>query len=61
MAANNKDRKLILNSLDKCIKLAYSGVTDIEYQALKVVRDYIKTFYDKEVKNERTGRAEESS
>ena len=56
MAANNKDRKLILNSLDKCIKLAYSGVTDMEYQALKVVRSYINTFYDREVKNDGTGR-----
>ena len=49
MAANNDDRKLILDSLDKCIKLAYSGVTDMEYQALKVVRSYIKTFYDRDL------------
>ena len=51
MAVNNHDRKLILNSLDKCIKLAYSGVTDMEYQALKVVRSYIKTFYDRDLKS----------
>lgn len=51
MAANNKDRKLILNSLDNCIKLAYTGVTDMEYQALKVVRSYIKTFYDRDLKS----------
>lgn len=51
MPANNKDRKLILDSLDKCIKVAYSGVTDMEYQALKVVRSYIKTFYDRDLKS----------
>lgn len=51
MAANNKDRKLILDSLDKCIDLAYSGVTSIEYDALKVVRSYIKTFYDRDLKS----------
>lgn len=51
MPANNDDRKLILKSLDKCIKLGYSGVTDLEYQALKVVRSYIKTFYDKDLKS----------
>lgn len=51
MPANNKDRKLILNSLDKCIKVASSGVTCIEYDALKVVRDYIKTFYDRDLKS----------
>lgn len=48
MAANNKDRKLILDSLDKCIKVAYSGVTCLEYDALRVVRSYIKTFYDRD-------------
>ena len=51
MPANNDDRKLILKALDKCITLGYSGVTDLEYQALKVVRSYIKTFYDRDLKS----------
>lgn len=32
-------------------KIGYSGVTSIEYDALNVVRDYIKTFYDKDLKS----------
>ena len=51
MSANNKDRKLILDSLDTCIDVAYSGLTSIEYDALKVVRSYIKSFYDRDLKS----------
>lgn len=51
MPANNEDRKLIIKNLDKCIKVAYKGTTEIEYQALRVVRNYIKSFYDKEALN----------
>lgn len=51
MSANNKDRKLILDSLDTCIDVAYSGVTSIEYDALNVVRSFIKSFYDRDLKS----------
>lgn len=53
MPANNLDRKLILRELNKCIKLAYSGVTATEHDALIVVRNYIKMFYEKDLNAEK--------
>ena len=53
MPANNLDRKLILRELNKCIKLAYSGVTSTEHDALIVVRNYIKMFYEKDLNAEK--------
>lgn len=51
MPANMNDRKDILNLLDKCKKIGYSGVTATEYDALCVVKNYIKMFYDKDLKS----------
>lgn len=53
MPANNEDRKVILDTLNKCMKIAYSGLTSNEYDALKVVRNYIKIFYDKDLNAEK--------
>ena len=44
--AMQKNRELIMDTLDGCIKLAYSGIPEIEYRALQVVKSYIKTKYD---------------
>lgn len=38
-----QNRALIMDSLDSMIKLAYSGLPDIEYNALKVIKAFIKT------------------
>lgn len=52
MPANNDARKKILNKLNECMKIAFSGTTSHEYDALKVVRNYIKVFYDKDLNAE---------
>jgi len=49
MPANNEARKVILDKLNECMKIAFSGVTSNEYDALKVTRNYIKIFYDRDL------------
>ena len=41
-----KNRMIIMNKLEDCISLAYSGVPSIEYDALNVTKHFIKTKYD---------------
>lgn len=41
-----KNRMIILDKLDECISLAYSGIPSIEYDALKVAKSFIKTKLD---------------
>ena len=37
------NRDLIMRNLDLLIKIAYSGLPEIEYDALKVIKAFIKT------------------
>ena len=52
MTKTKEERQAIrlkfISQLDKMLKEAYSGVTCMEYDAIKVARNLMKTVYDRE-------------